>query len=452
MPKPLLHALIWSHEQKHYQLYSHGQPEQCFPPGDEPAFSRWLDEHTAFAFEGQAGQISVLKEAKRGGTGYWYAYRTQHRHTRKRYLGRTAQVTFARLEQVAQELNSSSPPAPLAPEPPAPSFEQKGVLLSTKLSPPRLPISLVERSRLLRELDAVRSHRLTLVSASAGSGKTTLLSAWMAASSKLQASGSRAGGLEHDVAWLSLDELDNDSIRFWASVIAALRTCLPRVGKTALAMLHSQEAPPLSTILTALLNELVQGSREIILILDDYHVISDQAIHDGLLFLLDHLPPNLRLVLATRADPEFPLSRFRVRGQMVEIRFSDLRFTQEETTSFLLQSMSLPLSEEDVAILQHRTEGWIAGLQLAALSLRKQQDLPGWVADFAGSHRYLLDYVQQDILVRLPVPLQHFLLQTSIVTRMNAAVCQAVTAGPSQKASQEMLEEVERANLFVVPL
>src|SRR5205823_2250905 len=255
----------------------------------------------------QAGRISVLKEARSRGTGYWYAYRTQNRHTRKRYLGRTAQVTFARLEQEARVLDSSPSPASLAKAKASPLSEQKGMLLSTKLSPP------------------------------AGSGKTTLLSAWMAASSKPQASGSRAGGLEHDVAWLSLDELDNDPIRFWASVIVALRTCLPRVGKTALAMLHSPEAPPLSTILTALLNELVQDSREIILILDDYHVISDQTIHDGLLFLLDHLPPNLRLVLATRADPELPLSRFRVRGQMVEIRSSDLRFTQAETSSFLSQ-------------------------------------------------------------------------------------------------------------------
>ena len=158
MPKPLLHALIWSHEQKHYKLYSHGQPEQCFPPGDEPAFSRWLDGHTAFAFEGQAGRISVLKEARSRGTGYWYAYRTQNRHTRKRYLGRTAQVTFARLEQEARVLDSSPSPASLAKAKASPLSEQKGMLLSTKLSPPRLPISLVERSRLLRELDAVRSH------------------------------------------------------------------------------------------------------------------------------------------------------------------------------------------------------------------------------------------------------------------------------------------------------
>jgi len=303
---------------------------------------------------------------------------------------------------------------------------------------------------LLRELDAARSYPLTLVSASAGSGKTTLLSAWVVSSR--QGERPRAAGRKPALAWLSLEALDNDPIRFWASVIAALRTCLPKIGQTALALLHSREAPPLSTILTALLNELVQGSGDIILILDDYHVISDQTIHDSLLFLLDHLPVRMHLVLATRTDPALPLSRLRVRGQLIEIRSSDLRFTQEEATSFLLQRMGLPLSEEDVVTLQHRTEGWIAGLHLAALSLRKQQDLSGWVSDFAGSYRYLLDYVQQDILERLPVPLQHFLLQTSIVTRMNAALCQAIIAGPSLHVSQEMLEEVERANLFVVPL
>jgi LuxR family maltose regulon positive regulatory protein len=323
-------------------------------------------------------------------------------------------------------------------------------LLSSKLAPPRPPLSLVERSRLLNELDAARTHPLTLISASAGSGKTTLLSAWVASSREKRRS--QAAEREPALAWLSLEALDNDPIRFWASVIAALRTCLPRVGKTALAMLHSQEAPPLSIILANLLDEIGRMHKELILILDDYHVIEDQFIHEAMLFLIDHLPPTLHLVLATRTDPELPLSRFRVRGQMVEVRSSDLRFTQKEATSFLLQRMGLPLSEEDVVTLHQRTEGWIAGLQLAALSLRKRQDLSGWVSDFAGSSRYLLDYVQQDILAPLPDPLQHFLLQTSLVTRMNAALCQAITAGPSREKSQEMLEEVERANLFVVPL
>ena len=303
---------------------------------------------------------------------------------------------------------------------------------------------------MLSELDAVCTHPLTLISASAGSGKTTLLSAW--AVSSRQGERPWASGGEPALAWLSLEALDNDPTRLWTSVIAALRTCLPRVGKTALAMLHSQEAPPLSTILANLLDEIGRMHRELILVLDDYHVIEDQIIREAMLFLIDHLPPTLHLVLATRTDPELPLSRFRVRGQMVEVRSSDLRFTQEEATSFLLQRMGLPLLEEDVATLHQRTEGWIAGLHLAALSLRKRQDLSGWVSDFAGSSRYLLDYVQQDILAQLPDPLQHFLLQTSLVTKMNAVLCQAITAGPSLQASQEMLEEVERANLFVVPL
>jgi LuxR family transcriptional regulator, maltose regulon positive regulatory protein len=451
MPKPSLHALIWSEDSQRYELRSSGKPEQWFTQGDEPAFARWLDEHTAFAFVGRAGRLSVRKEGRGSGRGYWYAYRRQDRRTRKGYLGPSAQVTFTHLEEQARSLTSSPPSSPPARDPAIPSSELSIPLLATKLAPPRLPLWLVERTRLLRDLDTVCFHPLTLVSAAAGSGKTTLLSAWVA-SCKPRASGGRVLEAEQAVTWLSLDELDNDPIRFWTSVIAALRTSLPKIGEEALALLHSPEAPPLSTILTVLLNELMQGSRDIILILDDFHVISEQAIHDGLLFLLDHLPVSLHLVLATRTDPELPLSRLRVRGQLLEIRSGELRFTQAETTSFLVQHMDLPLSEEDVATLQRRTEGWIAGLHLAALSLRKQQDLPGWVADFAGNYRYLLDYVQQDILARLPVPLQDFLLQTSILTRMNAALCQAVTAGHSLQASQQMLEEVEQANLFVVPL
>ncbi|HEV2661940.1 MAG TPA: LuxR family transcriptional regulator, partial [Ktedonobacteraceae bacterium] len=297
----------------------------------------------------------------------------------------------------------------------------------------------MERPRLISDLDAIWTHLLILVSTSAGSGKTTLLSAWVSKQ-------------EHCVAWLSLDALDNDPIRFWTASIAALRRCLPTLGEEAFALLHSREAPPLSTILATLLNEIMQADREVVFILDDYHVIEDQAIHQGLLFLLDHAPATLHLVLATRTDPELPLSRLRVRGLMVEIRSSDLRFTQEETAHFLVHSMSLPLTEEDVSILSKRTEGWIAGLHLAALSLRKRQDLSSFVKDFEGSHRHLLDYIQQDILARLPVPLQDFLLQTSILTRMNAAVCQALTVSPTLEGSQQMLEEMERANLFVVPL
>ena len=452
MPKPPTHTLIWSARSKTYALVTPDHPPQEMVPGNEEAWIAWLTTHSSFSFHGQSGSLSVLKESRKRGAGYWYAYYTKESHTRKRYLGRSAVVTPARLEEVAQDLGSEPASTPLAQAKNAPSSEQQGVLLSSKLSPPRLPTSLVERARLLRELDAVCSHSLTLVSASAGSGKTTLLSAWATASSSQQEGRRRTTGGEPAFAWLSLDALDNDTNRFWVSVIAALRTHLPRRGERAFALLHSPQPPPLSTILTHLLNEIMQTGRELILILDDYHVIADEAIHDSLLFLLDHLPANLHLVLATRTDPELPLARLRVCGQLLEIRSRDLRFTQQEASSFLVQGMGLPLADEDVAILSERTAGWIAGLQLAALSLRKRPDLAAWVSDFAGSHRFVLDYVQQDILARLPLLLQDFLLQTSIVTRMHATLCQAVTAQSSREVCQQMLEEVERANLFVVPL
>src|SRR5205807_2080998 len=320
-----------------------------------------------------------------------------------------AKVTFDLLEEASNRLTSESPsPSSTHPGEPGakiwPQAEQGIVLFSPKLSRPRLSTPLVKRERLFRELDTVRSHPLTLVSAPAGCGKTTLLSAW-------------ASGQKNPMAWLSLDALDNDPVRFWASAIMAIRRCQPTLGEEALSLLHSREDPPLSTILTALLNEIVQLDREVILILDDYQMIEDPAIHEGLLFLLEHLPALMHLVLVTRTDPGFPLSKFRVRGQLLEIRDQDLRFTEEEAASFLRDGMGLPLSLEDITALQHRTEGWIAGLQLAALSLRKREDLSTFVKEFAGSHRFVLDYVQQDILARLPAPLQDFLLQTSILTR-----------------------------------
>jgi LuxR family maltose regulon positive regulatory protein len=477
MPGPSPHTLIWSDMQQHYELSNHGHLEHCFRRGDEPAWQSWLDEHTAFAFVGQAGRLSVLKEVRSRGAGYWYAYRTRDRHTHKRYLGPTARVTITRLEAAAKGLTDKLASAPSHPpheelassvnavetrrEEPRPNVsyqdEQRVVLLSPKLSRPRPSTPLVERERLLSELDAARAHPLTLVSASAGSGKTTLLSTWATPSlppleSLERMEGAGRDGAKSVFAWLSLDSLDNDPIRFWASVMAALRTCLPKVGQRAFSMLHSSESPPLSTILMTLLQDLVEVGSDIILILDDYHVISDQAIVDSVLFFIDHLPESMHLVLATRTDPELPLSRFRVRGQMLEIRDRDLRFTRQEAASFLTEGMGLSLSEGEVATLHQRTEGWIAGLQLAALSLRKREDPSSFVKDFTGSHRFVLDYVQQDILARLSVPLQDFVLQTSILTRMNAALCQAVTARPERSASQGMLEVLERANLFIVPL
>jgi LuxR family maltose regulon positive regulatory protein len=447
MPKPSLHTLTWSEEHQHYKLHTHGRPQQSFRRGDEQPWQYWLTKQRSFSFQGQHGHLSVIKEIRPRGTGYWYAYNTLDRQIRKRYLGPTTRVTLQRLEEEAQALATESIPTShkkhrtvqAFPGLPHTSSQNNIPLLATKHTPPRLPATLVRRERLLQDLDAVLDHRLLLFSAPAGSGKTTILSA-------------RAAQSPHTIAWLSLDELDNDATRFWASVIAALRlsdTCLSEIGSLALAMLYAPQPQPLSTVLTTLINEVLGYSDEIILILDDYHVIEDQTIHDAMLFLLDHLPANLHLILSSRVDPEFPLARWRMRGQMAEVRETDVRFTKEEADSFLRQEMDLSISLEDVQLLADRTEGWIAGLQLAALSIRSQQNPSAFLQHFTGCQRFILDYVQEEILQHQPLPVQRFLLQISVLSRMNAALCQVLTDDP---ASQELLEALEHNNLFVVPL
>ena len=315
-------------------------------------------------------------------------------------------------------------------------------MLSSRLAPPRLPHALVERERLLSALDGALSTPLTLLSAPAGWGKTTLLSAW-------------ASQHQARVAWLSLDELDTSPTRFWVSLIAALRRCGrfgPSFGETAVALLQSPQPPPLVTCLSALLQELDGQEAHpapIVLIVDDYQVIDDPAIHESMSLFLEHLPAHLHLILSSRVDPGLPLARWRVRGQLTEIRAADLRFREGEASHFLSQMLSPPLSEEEVSRLVNRTEGWIAGLHLAALALQKREDRAAFLRAFTGSHRYVLDYVQQEILRQQPLPIQCFLWQVAVLTRMNAALCQAVTGEP---ASQDILETLERSNLFVVPL
>ncbi len=389
--------------------------------------------------------MSVIQEVRPRGAGYWYAYRTHHRHTSKRYLGPTPRVTLERLEQEAQTFAAVrvAPPQKMrqAVQESSGSSPRRGdvLLLETKYTLPRPPSTQVRRERLLNAVDAVLEHRLLLCSASAGAGKTTLLAAWAVQS-------------PYQVAWLSLDELDNEPARFWASIIAALRrsdSSLSEIGDLALAMVHAAQPPPFSTVLTTLISEVQRCSGEIILILDDYHVIEDRVIQDAMLFLLDHLPANLHLVLSCRVDPALPLSRWRMRGQMVEIREAELRFTREEADRFLRRGMQLSISEEEVELLEAHTEGWIAGLQLAALSLRTRTDLSASVQSFTGGQRFILDYVQEEILLRQPFPMQDFLLHIAILDRMNAAICQALTGEP---ASQETLEVLERSNLFVIPL
>jgi LuxR family maltose regulon positive regulatory protein len=312
-------------------------------------------------------------------------------------------------------------------------------LLVTRFTVPPVRSALLQRSHLLEIIEQCRTVPLTLLSAGAGFGKTTLLSTWAS-----QSTG--------PVAWLSLDEQDNDPIRFWTYVIAALRHSGPHlstVGEAALAMLQLPQSPLLTGALTSLINELAARAQDTALILDDYHLISEQAIHESLQFVLDHLPPCLHLLIASRVDPPLALARLRVRGQLVEIRDTDLRLDSREAASFMKEIMNLPLSEQDIQLLETRTEGWIAGLQLAALSMRRHDDVSAFLKAFTGSQRFLLDYVQEEILGRLPESQQRFLLHTAVLERMNADVCQALTG---EQASQHMLEELERANLFLIPL
>ena len=309
-------------------------------------------------------------------------------------------------------------------------------ILATKLYVPPPRPRVVPRPRLIERLDESLHGRLTLISAHAGSGKTTLIGEWV------------AGG-ERPAAWLSLDEEDNDPNRFLAYLISAVQTVAADVGEGLLDMLRAPQPPPAESILTALLNEISTLPEDLVLVLDDYHVIDARAVDDALAFLIEHLPPRMHLLIATREDPRLPLPRLRARGQLSEVRAADLRFTFSEAAEFLNRVMRLDLSAEEISAVESRTEGWIAGLQLAALSMRGREDVSGFIRAFAGDNRYILDYLVEEVLQRQPERVRGFLLDTSILERLNGSLCNAVTG---LEESNALLESLERANLFVVGL
>ncbi|GLV56835.1 hypothetical protein KDH_36740 [Dictyobacter sp. S3.2.2.5] len=437
MSRAPLHALIWSKEQRFYELYTQGRLEQRFQPAEEATWLAWLQGSSSFAFHGARGSLNVYQEQRPRGGAYWYAYQTKDGRTRKRYLGQTENLSFSRLEETACSLLHTQPSA---------TTTEQGMMLSSRLTPPRLPKAMVERERLLTALDKVLSTPMALLSASAGWGKTTLLSVWAHRQKKTQ------------VAWLSLDELDNSPTRFWVALIAALRRCpslTTDFGENVMAQLQSPQPPPLPSCLSVLLHEIESQQvypASIILIVDDYQVIEDPVIHQGMAFFLEHLPAHLHLILSSRVDPALPLARLRAYGQLTEIRADELRFQEGEANQFLDKLLSPPLSEEELQRLVSRTEGWIAGLHLVALTMQKREDRSAYLETLTGSQRYLLDYVQEDILARLSPDMRNFLLHIAILSRLDAAVCQAVTAAPTKAASQHMLTSLERANLFLVPL
>ncbi len=338
-------------------------------------------------------------------------------------------------------------------------------LLTTKLYIPPPRPDLVARLRLIERLDEGLTHKLTLISAPAGFGKTTLLSEW----------------IQHTirpVAWLSLDEGDNDPTRFLAYLVAALQKIEANIGEGVLGALQAPQPPPVEALLAALINQITAIPDDLALVLDDYHLIAAQPVHDALAFLLDHLPGNMHLVVATRSDPPLPLARLRGRGQLTELRSADLRFTPDEVTELFNQVMGLELSVDDVAALTSRTEGWIAGLQMAALALqarlsqatvsiqgRDAERIASFIQAFTGNDRYILDYLVEEVLNRRPQGTRDFLLQTSILDRLSGPLCNAVCGAArdqrdggascrntARNDSQTVLESLEAANLFIVPL
>jgi LuxR family maltose regulon positive regulatory protein len=453
MPKIPTFTLAWSPARETYELYEKRDREGLGIVSDSPAWFAWLDQVSSFAFVGKGGHYTARKEAKLRGGRYWYAYLATSEQLTKKYLGKTADLTLDRLEHIAGMLYAQSeshvpPPISLVARTDGevdaiqhPLLAQRNTplhpLLATKLHVPRPRTQLVSRTLLVEHLEQGVARPLTLVSAPAGFGKTTLLAQWLAQSNT-------------PVSWLSLETEDNDPTRFLSYLIAALQTLDAQVGTIALAMLRTPQPPSPEAVLAVLTNDLVErGGSDIVLVLDDYHTITAESIQRGMAFLLEHLPPQLHLVLATRSDPPLPLARLRAQGQLTEVRTADLRFGAAETSAFLQEVMGLDLEASAISALESHTEGWIAGLQLAALSLQGRTDVSEFLAAFSGSHRYVLDYLSEEVLARQPAPVQQFLLHTCILERLSGPLCDSVNA---QEGSQAMLEALVRANLFVVAL
>ena len=466
MPKIAHYTLVWSPLHQAYELHESLGGGVLDIVAESPAWLAWVSQTSSFAFHGRNGSYTACKERKQRGEGYWYAYARIGGKLIKHYLGRSVSLTIPRLEQVAQELwldtqdaepqgERSHQPGKQQGDRPAERKTRLALaqlptgdpLLATKLHVPRPRPHLVHRPRLLQRLQAGMERALILLSAPVGSGKSTLLADWLA---------SRA----IPVAWLSLEPQDNEPVRFLSYLLAALQTYDPQLNTTR-QVLHSPLQPPLmEAMLTLLINDLLPGRRgeegegdtaqeDFVLVLDNYQVITDEAIHHALSFLVEHRPAHMHVVVATREDPPLPLAHLRGRDDVLELRATDLRFRLEEAATFLIDVMGLPLSMEESALLHARTEGWITGLQLAAFSLQGRENPGAFISAFSGSHSYVVDYLLEEVLNRQSEAVQEFLLQTCILDRLSASLCDAVR---EQGGSQGLLDYLEHANLFLVSL
>jgi LuxR family transcriptional regulator, maltose regulon positive regulatory protein len=423
-----------------------------------PAWFAWLSDDSArsFSFRTPAGNYTARKERRQRGGAYWVAYRTVAGRQYKKYLGTLADLTPEHLAEAAAAIAARIADAgPIASDsatgsgrsPGQMARNAAGLLLATKLFVPRPRPDLVQRPRLLARLDeGLNEGRCSLLSAPAGAGKTSLLATWVTR-------------LDRPVAWLALDERDQEIHQVLRYLVASLQTIAPECGRAALALLDVPPTAPPEVVPTSLVNDIAALPGRALLVLDDYHLVREPAIYTAIEFLLNNLPPPLHLTIATREDPPLPLPRLRASRQIIELRAVDLSFNVEEAAAFLSAGMGLRLTEEQVAALVERTEGWAAGLQLAGLALRDRSDPAPFVEAFTGGHRLVVDYLMAEVLERQPVPVRRFLLVTSVLDRLCAPLCDALLAADRDSAdaspairSQQLLEELEAANLFLVPL
>ncbi|HXR65375.1 MAG TPA: transcriptional regulator, partial [Ktedonobacteraceae bacterium] len=451
MPKVAAHAIIWLAEQDSYVRCEPGN--SAFTPvlDEEGEWLSWLATCSSFAFQGKQGHLTLRKESRARREEYWYAYRCQNRRTIKRYAGRTIDLAITHLEEIASKISAAFAVSHTSQAVPtsAPEPNQHAALspfLIHKLSLPRLQHGLVERERLLARLDACLELPLTLLCAPAGFGKTTLVRQWIAARNEQ--------ALLPGIAWISLDVGDNDPTRFWHSILTAAQTWYAAPDQHILHLLRSSSQPciesfTLEVVLTTFLNEVTRQNISGLLILEDYHSITETRIHETVSFFLTHLPETLHVVLITRHEPPLLLARLRANGDLNEIRAAELRFSLAESATFLQEFL---LSPDILEHLDATLEGWAAGLRLLALSLQgktTQPQVERALATFSGSHRPILDYFVTEVLHTQPEAIQSFLLRTSVLPRLTPALCVTVTGW---QESAILLEQIERDNLFLEEL
>ncbi|QBD76340.1 hypothetical protein EPA93_10105 [Ktedonosporobacter rubrisoli] len=471
MPRQLSHLLHWNPGTSAYELRVGNRRVSTFLPADH-RFD-WLKEISSFSFYCRSGvQYTVRKEKMQRGSVYWYGYRRLEGRIVKRYIGKTADLTLARLEEVAssfankvhsavskpgQEGETAVALYPLASLSLTLEKRQPKNLVATQSHissslqaasclPPRLPAYVLTRERLLERLDAALESKLTLLTAPVGFGKTTLVCQWLKAR--------RADKQLPPIAWLSLEASNNSLESFWSAVMTVSQAFQPALEYTAQVLLSPTVLPPFGLLtlesgLIALLNKMSHLTKGGLLILDDYHVITEPRIHETLAFMLEHLPPTLHLMILTRGEPPLPLSRLRVKGELCEIQTPELRFSRQETAAFLQQALPFELSTEAIERLEERLEGWAAGLRLLTLTLRRrddQQEIEQTMTTLDGSKRPMLDYFVTEVLASQSTIVQSFLLQTSVLSRLDAALCNELTG---REDSSTILDDLARSGLFL---